>query len=123
MTQFEGILMPAPTPFKDDGNLDESGLEALMDFYVAAGVHGYFLLGTHGQGIVMEPDERKRAAELSIKRIDGRGTTVVHVGTADTGTSVDLARHAASLGVDAIGLVPPYYYPRVMPWPPLICMA
>jgi len=112
MTRFEGILMPAPTPFKDDGGLDESGLEALMDFYVAAGVQGYFLLGTHGQGMVMELDERKRAAELCVRRIDGRGTTVVHVGTADTGTTVDLARHAASLGVDAVGLVPPYYYPH-----------
>lgn len=112
MARFEGILMPAPTPFKDDGSVDEPGLEALMDFYVAAGVQGYFLLGTHGQGIVMEPEERKRAAELSVKRIDDRGTTVVHVGTADTSTSIDLARHAASLGVDAVGLVPPYYYPH-----------
>lgn len=35
---------------KEDGNLDENGIDALGDFYLAARVPGFLALGTHGQG-------------------------------------------------------------------------
>jgi len=110
--KFEGILIPMPTAFKEDGGVDENGIEALVDFYIATGVQGFFALGTHGQGMVMEIDERKKVAERIIRRVRGRVPVVLHVGTANTFSSIELARHAASLGVDAIALVPPYYYPH-----------
>ncbi len=44
--------------FKEDGSLDEIGIDAFGDFYRAAGVPGFFALGTHGQGMVMEIDEK-----------------------------------------------------------------
>ena len=39
-----------------------------------------------------------------------RGGLIIHVGTADTPTTVELAKHAAEAGADAIGVIPPYYY-------------
>ena len=48
-----------PTAFREDGSVDDAGIDALADFYIAAGVQGFFALGTHGQGMVMEIDERK----------------------------------------------------------------
>lgn len=111
-TELEGILIPMPTAFKEDGSVDESGVDALVDFYLAAGVQGFFALGTHGQGMVLEIDERKKVAERIVRRVRGRAPIVLHVGTANTYSSVDLARHAAALGVDAVGVVPPYYYPH-----------
>jgi dihydrodipicolinate synthase/N-acetylneuraminate lyase len=111
-TRFEGILMPMPTPFMEDGALDERGLDAVIDFYLGAGVQGVFALGTHGQGMVMELDERKRAAEQIVRRVKGKASIVLHIGTANTYSSIDLARHGAALGVDALAVVPPYYYPH-----------
>ena len=110
--RIEGILIPMPTAFREDGSVDESGVDALADFYIGAGVQGFFALGTHGQGMVMEIDERKRVAERIVRRVAGRVPIVLHIGTANTYSSIDLARHAVSLGVDAIGVVPPYYYPH-----------
>lgn len=110
--KLEGILMPMPTPFKEDGSVDEGGVDAMVDFYLAAGVQGFFALGTHGQGMVMEIDERKRVAERVVRRVAGRVPIVLHVGTANTYSSIDLARHHAGLGVEAIAVVPPYYYPH-----------
>jgi len=111
-TRFEGILMPMPTPFMEDGGLDESGLDAVIDFYLDAGVQGLFVLGTHGQGMVMEVEERKKAAEQIVRRVRGRAPIVLHIGTANTYSSIDLARHGAGLGADALAVVPPYYYPH-----------
>jgi len=111
-TKIEGILIPMPTAFREDGSVDESGVDALVDFYIGAGVQGFFALGTHGQGMVLEIDERKKVAERIVRRAGGKVPIVLHIGTANTYSSIDLARHAASLGVDAIGVVPPYYYPH-----------
>lgn len=111
-TRIEGILIPMPTAFKEDGGIDENGVDALVDFYIGAGVQGFFALGTHGQGMVLEIDERKRVAERIVRRVAGRVPIVLHIGTANTYSSIDLARHAAALGVDAVGVVPPYYYPH-----------
>ena len=110
--KLEGILMPMPVAFKKDGAIDSAGTDAIIDFYLAAGVHGFFPLGTHGQGMVMEIDERKKVAEQIVNRVRGRVPVVMHIGTANTYSSIDLAKHAAGLGVDAIGVVPPYYYPH-----------
>ena len=110
--KLEGILMPMPVAFKNDGAIDHAGTDAIIDFYLAAGVHGFFPLGTHGQGMVMEIDERKKVAEQIVNRVRGRVPVVMHIGTANTYSSIELAKHAAGLGVDAIGVVPPYYYPH-----------
>ena len=109
---LEGILIPMPTAFKEDGSVDDNGVDALVDFNLAAGVQGFFALGTHGQGMVLEIDERKQVAERIVRRVRGRVPIVLHVGTANTYSSIDLARHGAGLGVDALALVPPYYYPH-----------
>ncbi len=110
--KIEGILMPMPVAFKNDGAIDHGATDAIIDFYLAAGVHGFFPLGTHGQGMVMEIEERKKVAAQIVNRVRGRVPVVMHIGTANTLSSIELAKHAASLGVDAVGVVPPYYYPH-----------
>ena len=109
---IEGILMPMPVAFKHDGAIDHAGTDAIIDFYLDTGVHGYFPLGTHGQGMTMEIEERKKMAEQIVNRVKGRVPVVMHIGTANTLSSIELAKHAAGLDVDAVGVVPPYYYPH-----------
>ncbi|HWH79925.1 MAG TPA: dihydrodipicolinate synthase family protein, partial [Candidatus Binatus sp.] len=69
---IEGILMPMPVAFKPDGAIDQKATDAIIDFYLDSGVHGFFPLGTHGQGMVMEIDERKKVAEQIVDRVKGR---------------------------------------------------
>ena len=40
--KLEGILMPMPVAFKNDGAIDPAGTDAIIDFYLASGVHGFF---------------------------------------------------------------------------------
>lgn len=55
-------------------------------------------------------EKRKRAAEIVVDQTDGRIPIILHVGTQDTNMSVELAKHAKDLGVDAIGAVGPFFY-------------
>ncbi len=107
---LKGIVIPVITPFHEDGSVDEAALRALVDFYLRAGVQGLFALGSSGQGPAMPTRDRMRAAETILEHTAGRCPVIVHVGTADTPTTIELAEHAAKYGADAIGVVPPYYY-------------
>lgn len=109
-SSIKGIVMPVPTPFLENGEVDERMLEELIDFYLASAVQATFINGSFGQGPAMSVEQRKRAAELAVKRVNHRVPVMVHVGAVDPYTSSDLARHARSIGADAIGIVGPYYY-------------
>jgi dihydrodipicolinate synthase/N-acetylneuraminate lyase len=58
----------------------------------------------------MTIDERKQAAAIALDQAKSRVPVVIHVGTADAGSTVELAEHAAAHGADAVAIVPPYYY-------------
>lgn len=107
---IRGILIPVITPFDEKELVDEAMLRKLADFYLKVPVQGLFVLGSSGQGPVMSLAERKRAAEIAIDETRKRLPVVIHVGTADTESTVELARHAAGKGADAIAVVPPFYY-------------
>jgi len=107
---YKGVLIPVITPFHEDSSVDEVTLRQLIDFYLKTKVQGLFVLGSSGQGPALSADERRSVAEIIIEQAGGRVPVIVHVGCADTPTTVELARHAAGIGADAIGVIPPYYY-------------
>lgn len=108
--KIRGIVLPSPTVFLEDGRVDERLMRELTDWLIACGVHAFFILGSYGQGPAMNPDERKKVAEIIVAQVKHRVPVVVHVGAVDPFTAVDLAQHAKAIGADAIGHVGPYYY-------------
>ncbi|MCZ6906687.1 MAG: dihydrodipicolinate synthase family protein [Deltaproteobacteria bacterium] len=106
----QGILIPVITPFDDKGLVDEPMLRELIDFYIQASVQGLFFLGSSGQGPVMSVAERKKTAEIAVDETRSRLPVVIHVGTADAESTVELALHAADQGASAVAVIPPYYY-------------
>jgi 4-hydroxy-tetrahydrodipicolinate synthase len=111
-----GMLAPIPGVFDGKGEPDLPMMERLVDFYLDAGVHGFFVLGSQGQGAACTIEQRKAIAETVVKRIDGRVPVIVQVGAADPYTSCELGAHAKSIGSDAIGIVGPYYYSDRSEW-------
>ena len=61
----------------------------------------------------MSIDERKRALEIILEEVNGKVPVVAHVGTADTQTTVELARHAKAAGAQGVGAISPYYSPHL----------
>ena len=107
---IQGVLLPVITPFDERGRVDEIMLRKLVEFYVDVQVQGLFLLGSSGQGPVMSIPERMRAAEIAIEQTRSRVPVVIHVGTADAESTVQLSVHAADKGASAVAVIPPYYY-------------
>jgi len=105
-----GMVIPLPTPFKDDGEVDVAQLAEMSKFYVNKGADGYFLLGSFGQGPALRPDQRKTALETVVNSVGTDFPLVAHIGAVDPYTARDLAMHADQLGVTAVAMVGPYYY-------------
>lgn len=105
-----GIVSSLVTPFRTDQSIDLDAFAALIDFQIGAGIHGLFLLGTAGEGPLLDPTERKATTEFGIRQVGGQVPVAVHCGASDTKTTADLAEHAAASGADAIAIVSPYYF-------------
>jgi dihydrodipicolinate synthase/N-acetylneuraminate lyase len=108
--KIRGIVLPMPTVFLEDGSVDENLMRELTEFFVATGVHAFFILGSYGQGPALTSDERKRTAEIVMDQVKHRVPCIVHVGAVDPFTAMDLGQHAKSIGAEAIGHVGPFYY-------------
>jgi len=107
---IRGVLLPVITPFDEKVRVDEQMMRQLVDFHIKAGVQGLFILGSTGQGPAMTIEERKQAAAVALDQAKGRVPVVIHVGTADAWSTVELAEHSAAHKADAVAIVPPYYY-------------
>ncbi len=107
---IRGVLLPIITPFDEQVRVDEQMMRQIVDFHIKAGVQGLFVLGSTGQGPAMTVEERKQTAAIALDQAKSRVPVIIHVGTADAGTAVELAEHAAAHKADAVAIVPPYYY-------------
>jgi 4-hydroxy-tetrahydrodipicolinate synthase len=105
-----GIICALATPFNKDETVDFNALRRLLDFQIEKGVHGLFPLGTTGEGVLLNLDERMAVAEVVVEHVGDRAPVLIHCGAPDTKTAADLARHAAGMGVAGVATVAPYYF-------------
>ena len=109
--KFQGVIAVVLTPFNEDDKIDYSALERLIEFMLSKGIHGLFPCGSFSLGPLMNPGERKKVLEFTVKVNQNRVPIIAQIGAINTQTTVELARHAQSLGVDAIASIPPFYIP------------
>jgi dihydrodipicolinate synthase/N-acetylneuraminate lyase len=108
---LHGALAAALTPLADGGEaLDEAAFEPYVDFLAAGGLDGLLALGTTGEGFLLPPEQRRRAAELFLEAAEGRLDIAVHCGAQSTADTVRLAANAAEAGAAAVAVIAPPYF-------------
>jgi len=105
-----GIVCAVVTPFTTAGAPDVDALTTLIDFQIECGVDGIFVLGTTGEGLLCSVSERQRLTERCLQRAADRVPVVVHCGATDTGTAVELVRHAAVAGATSVAATAPIFF-------------
>jgi 4-hydroxy-tetrahydrodipicolinate synthase len=89
------------TPFDDQGRLDLGSLRRLVDFTIAAGVHGLGIaLGS--EVYKLTEAERDRVIETVIEQTDDRVPVVVNTGAAATDLAVIYSQRAQAQGAAAV---------------------
>ncbi len=67
-------------------------------------------MGTTGEGILLDPAERRTVMERYVEAARGRIPVAVHAGAQTTAQTVALAEHAAGIGAAAVAVIGPPYF-------------
>lgn len=112
--QLEGPMEGLPTIFNSDNSTDGGALKEVVDYMVDGGIRrgsGCMMAGgAVGQFMTMTIPERKRLHEQAVAATDGRVPLVVCCQESGTDQVIELTKHAASIGADAVQVAPPHYY-------------
>lgn len=110
LEKYKGVIPAFYACYDKEGNISPEGVQALTRYFVEKGVKGVYVNGSSGECIYQSVEDRKTVLENVVKAADGKLTIINHVACNNTKDSVELARHAQSLGVDAIAAIPPIYF-------------
>lgn len=104
-----GIIAAVSTPFAANGSVDEGALRAHVDFLIDNGLHGLVPCGSTGEFAALTFDERKLVNKVVIEQAAGRVPVAPQTGSTSTAEAIELTKHAADHGADAVLLVQPFY--------------
>ncbi|MEZ4663407.1 MAG: dihydrodipicolinate synthase family protein [Caldilineaceae bacterium] len=107
---MRGVYPILVTPFHDDGGIDEASLRRLIDFNIAAGVHGLGVaLGS--EIYKLSEAERDLVTRVVVEQVAGRVKVVINTGAPGTDLAIHYSRRAQELGADALMILPPSFMP------------
>ena len=104
-----GSIVALVTPFKDDGEIDFSALDRMVDFHLENETDGILVLGTTGESSTMTDAEDVAVAQHVINRVDGAIPVIGGAGSNSTCESLEKAKCLQMVGCDALLLITPYY--------------
>jgi 4-hydroxy-tetrahydrodipicolinate synthase len=112
---LRGIFPIVYTPFDEQGRIDEEDLERLVEYLIAAGVHGLAAVGGASECHKLSIDERMWLAERTMHYTRDRVPVTVGTSATNTTDAVTLSRHAEKIGAKAVYLTPPLFGAVTMP--------
>jgi 4-hydroxy-2-oxoglutarate aldolase len=112
--KFAGIYTPIVTPFTSSGDLDERGLAANVDHYLASRLTGLVVLGSNGEAAQLEDDEADRVIAVVRARVPKGRPMLVGTGRESTRATIAASKRAADIGADAVmARTPSFYKPQM----------
>lgn len=110
LNKYKGVIPAFYACYDENGEISPDRVRALTQFHVEKGVKGVYVNGSSGECIYQSVEDRKVVLENVMAIGKGKLTVIAHVACNNTRDSIELAKHAESLGVDAIAAIPPIYF-------------
>jgi 2-keto-3-deoxy-L-arabinonate dehydratase len=104
-----GVLPIAPTPFRDNGDLDLDGQRRVLDCMIDQGVDAICILANYSEQFLLSDEERNTLLELCISHVRGRVPVIVTCSHFSTRIAAERGRRAAAAGAQMLMLMPPYH--------------
>lgn len=107
---WKGVFPAVCTQFNTDYSVNIPGTLAHMDAMLAAGVHGFVMLGSVGENTTLEPAEKRELLQAAVRHIGKRVPVLTGVAEYTTTQACRWAADAAKLGADGLMVLPPMVY-------------
>ena len=108
-TPLTGILPVAPTPFHDDGRVDEDGMRRVLDCLIDMGVDAVCILANYSEQFLLSDEERDLLMRISLEHVAGRVPVIVTISHFHTGIVARRAKAAEAMGAAMVMMMPPYH--------------
>ena len=111
--EVSGVYCASATPVHADLTPNLPAFSAHCRWLIEEGCDGVALLGTTGEANSFSGSERKSILEAAIAGGVSPDRLMPGTGVANIPDTVDLTRHALSVGVTRVVMLPPFYYKGV----------
>ena len=108
--EFKGIFCPNIVIFDGNNRINFGEMERYVNWLIDAGIHGLYPNGSTGEFVRLSSDERKEVVRLVTNVNQGRVPVLAGASEANLRDVLRMSEYYAGIDVDAISLVPPYYY-------------
>jgi 4-hydroxy-2-oxoglutarate aldolase len=107
---LRGVLLPFPTPFKVDDDLDVDGLGDNIRKWNKTGIVGYVALGSTGERVNLNEREFLGVIEIARATVPPDLVFIVGVGQQSTRGTIEEIKRAVAVGGDAALVITPHFY-------------
>ncbi len=104
-----GFAPATPTPFDEEGRIEEDSFRALIDYLKDIGARSICVSGDNGESWTLNAAERRRLTELAVEQAGGDLPIMTGVSAPSRAATVEYARAAADGGASALLLMPQTY--------------
>jgi 4-hydroxy-tetrahydrodipicolinate synthase len=109
-TKFRGTGVAIVTPFNKNGHVDFKALDKLIDYIIKGGIEYIVALGTTGESVTLNKEEKQAIVSRVIERTSKRVPVVLGLGGNNTREILDSFKKSSDFKhIDAILSVSPYY--------------
>ena len=114
LEKLRGIILPFPTPFDRDEEIDARALRSNVERWNVTGVAGYVALGSTGERVHLDEREYVKVIDLARECISEEMLFIVGAGQQSVRATIDEVRRVAAAGADALLLITPHFYRGAM---------
>jgi 4-hydroxy-tetrahydrodipicolinate synthase len=105
---FVGAMTALVTPMRD-GQVDETALEALVEWQIGEGIDALVPCGTTGESATLTHEEHGRVVRCVVRAANKRVPVIAGAGSNSTAEAIALSKVAREAGADALLQITPYY--------------
>ena len=109
MAIFTGSGTALITPFHEDGSVNYSKLEELIEDQIRHQTDALIICGTTGEASTLTHEEHLDVIAYAVKVVNGRIPVIAGTGSNCTETAIYLSQEAEKSGADGLLIVTPYY--------------
>ncbi len=108
--KITGIFAPVPTPFLEDGSIDENGWRKNLRVWSSSSLDGIVICGSNGELPFMTLDERVMLTKIASEETKGKLKLMTGAHFPSTRETVSCAKALGAAGAENLLLLPPHYF-------------